>query len=85
MTTDEMYADLGSCLSAEGNCKEIQTRIDWREKAIQMRENAMMICPDGQVAFCDARARGCGFGHPYHKVEYVCMSEEIVQDMLSLY
>ncbi len=85
VTTEEMYVELSSCLSAEGDCEEIQARVNSRENAIQRRKDAMIICPNGLVAVCDSRSLGCGFGFTGQPSDYICVTEASVREMLSLY
>ena len=82
MSTEEMYAELGSCVSVGGDCEEIQARVNSREDAIQLRENAKMTCPDGYVAYCDSRSWGCGSRIARKKVEYACVTRNAMRDML---
>ena len=82
MTTDEMYAELGSCVSAGGDCENIQARVNHREHMLQMRENAKMTCPYEYVAYCDDSMRGCGSRFALKPVEYVCISSSAMQNML---
>jgi hypothetical protein len=82
MSTQEMYAELGSCISVAGDCENIQARINSREDAIQMRENAKMSCPDEYVAYCDDSMRGCGSKFALKPVEYVCISSSAMRNML---
>ena len=82
ISTEEMYVELGSCISVEGDCENIQARINYREHMIQVRENAKMSCPDEYVAYCDDRMRGCGSKFARKPVEYVCVSRSAMRDML---
>ena len=85
ISTEELYTELGTCISAGQNCEEIQARVNSRENLLQYRENAKMICPDGYVAHCDTRMRGCGSRRTVKPVEYVCISRRAVGDMLALH
>jgi len=84
ISTEEMYAELGSCLSAGGDCEQIQTRVNRREDAIQWRENAKMTCPEEFVAYCDDSMKGCGSKFARTPVQYVCISQTDMRDMLTL-
>jgi len=85
ISTEELYTELGTCLSAGQDCEEIQARVNRRENLLQYRENAKMICPNGYVAYCDTMMRGCGIRRALTPVEYVCIPRRAVGDMLALH
>jgi hypothetical protein len=81
-TVDDLYAERTLCVSSGGECGEIELKLQRREEIIRRADNAKAPnCPDGFVAYCDERDRGCGDRFPQRPVRYKCISRDQFREM----